>query len=53
MSKNSLEICFKCLYREGNFCGFDPTKSTIIPNCHYLFPALETKRKMIVGFEGS
>jgi len=37
------EICKNCFYREGDHCGFNPSKSTIIPACNYSFPALRNQ----------
>jgi hypothetical protein len=48
MSKDALEICRNCFYREEQYCCFDPGKNTIEPSCHYSFPAIEV-RKLKIG----
>jgi len=38
---SALDVCKNCSYREEDICEFDPSKNTIIPACHYSFPAIK------------
>lgn len=49
--EGNLDVCVKCYYREGEYCRFDPSRSTTTPACNYTFPAIRYVQMKIPGVE--